>query len=81
MFAFLYLRGSLTYQSINLDCEEQTMTLRPENQTDKARFDKMKQTEKEHGRTQEAAIDIAAKEVKELRRREGRSRDEISKRS
>lgn len=53
------------------------MSLRPENENDKRRFDKMKQTEKERGRSEDEAIDVAAKETKELRRREGRSKDDL----
>jgi hypothetical protein len=52
------------------------MTLRPENQKDKDRFERMKQTEQERGRDEDKAIDVAAREVKELREREGRSKDE-----
>ena len=49
--------------------------LKKENQKDKERFEKMKQTELEHGRGEEKAIEVAAKEVKESRDREGRTKD------
>jgi hypothetical protein len=51
------------------------MSLNPENEKDKDRFDRMKQTEEERGRDEATAIDVAANEVKELREREGRSKD------
>lgn len=50
--------------------------LKPENQVDKERFDKLKETELDHGREEERATDVAAQQVKELRRREGRSKDD-----
>jgi len=50
--------------------------LTPENETDKDRFEKLKQTQEERGRHEEKAIEIAAEEVKELRRREGRSKED-----
>ena len=50
--------------------------LKPDNQVDKERFEKLKDTEEDHGRDEETAIDVAAGQVKELRRREGRSKDE-----
>ena len=46
------------------------------NQVDKDRFDKLKATQVERGRDEDRAIEIAAEEVKELRRREGRSKEE-----
>ena len=49
--------------------------LRPENQVDKERFEKLKDVELERGREEEKAIDVAAGQVKELREREGRSKD------
>lgn len=52
------------------------MSLHPENRKDKARFEKLKQTEQERGRNEETATKVAAKEVKELREREGRDKDE-----
>jgi hypothetical protein len=50
--------------------------LKPENQVDKDRFEKLKDMELDHGRDEEKAIDVAAQQVKELREREGRSKDE-----
>lgn len=50
--------------------------LKPENQVDKDRFEKLKGAEVERGREEETAIDVAAQQVKELREREGRSKDE-----
>jgi hypothetical protein len=49
--------------------------LKPENKIDKSRFRKLKQTEKERGRGEQKATKVAAHEVKELRKREGRSKD------
>jgi hypothetical protein len=49
--------------------------LNRENQVDKDRFDKLKETQVDRGRDENKAIEIAAEEVKELRRREGRSKD------
>jgi hypothetical protein len=54
---------------------EPTM-LKPENQVDKARFEKLKDVEEDRGRDEETAIDVAAHQVKELRKREGRSKDD-----
>jgi hypothetical protein len=48
--------------------------LNPENEKDKERFEKMKETELERGREEEKAAQVAAKEVKELRKQEGRSK-------
>jgi hypothetical protein len=45
------------------------ISLRPENETDKQRFEKMKHTEQQRGRDEDTAIDVAAREVKELRER------------
>jgi len=50
--------------------------LKPENEVDKDRFEKLKDAEIERGRDEEKAIDVAADQVKELRRREGRSKSE-----
>jgi hypothetical protein len=50
--------------------------LNHENQKDKQRFEKLKETQVERGRDEEKAIEVAASEVKEMRRREGRSKDE-----
>jgi hypothetical protein len=49
--------------------------LNEENKKDKKRFEKMKETEFEHGRGEEKATEVAAKEVKEMRKREGRSKE------
>jgi hypothetical protein len=49
--------------------------LNRENQVDKDRFDKLKETQVDRGREESKAIEIAAEEVKELRKREGRSKD------
>jgi hypothetical protein len=50
--------------------------MRPENEVDKERFEKMKQHEVDRSREDEKATEVAAKEVKELRRREGRSKED-----
>jgi len=50
--------------------------LNKENQVDRDRFEKLKETQVEHGRDNESATDVAAEEVKEMRRREGRSKDQ-----
>ena len=50
--------------------------LNSENQVDKKRFEKLKEAQIERGRDEEKAIDVAASEVKEMRRREGRSKDD-----
>ena len=50
--------------------------LKPQNENDKERFEKLKEAETTRGRDETEAIDVAAKEVKELRRREGRSKDD-----
>jgi hypothetical protein len=50
--------------------------LKPENQVDKDRFEKLKETEVERGREEGKATEVAAEQVKELRRREGRSKEE-----
>lgn len=50
--------------------------LKPENQVDKKRFERMKQTETERGRSEEKATKVAADEVKEIRKREGRSKQD-----
>jgi hypothetical protein len=49
--------------------------LKPDNQKDKERFDNLKETEVERGRNDEKATKVAAKQVKELRKREGRSKE------
>ena len=50
--------------------------LSPENQVDKDRFEKLKDAEEERGRDEETAIEVAAGQVKEMRQREGRSKDD-----
>jgi len=50
--------------------------LKPENQVDKDRFEKLKNAEESHGRDEDQAIDVAARQVKELREREGRSKED-----
>jgi len=49
--------------------------LKPDNEIDKKRFEEIKEMEVERGRDEEEATDIVAREVKELRKREGRSKD------
>jgi hypothetical protein len=49
--------------------------LKPENQVDKRRFERMKQTETERGRSEKKATKIAAGEVREMRKREGRGKE------
>jgi hypothetical protein len=50
--------------------------LNPENQHDKDRFQALKGNEEKRGRDDESATQIAAREVKELRKREGKSKDD-----
>jgi hypothetical protein len=47
--------------------------LNPENQTDKERFEKLKKAELERGREEGRATQVAAEQVKELRKREGKN--------
>jgi len=47
----------------------------PANEIDKDRFEKLKAAQTDRGREEEKATKIAADEVKELRRREGRSKE------
>jgi hypothetical protein len=49
--------------------------LNPENERDKKRFKKLKKAQMQRGRGEDKAIDVAASEVKEMRRREGRSKE------
>jgi hypothetical protein len=56
--------------------QENTTMLNKENEKDKERFEKLKDTQVERGRDEEKAIEVAASEVKEMRRREGRTKDE-----
>ena len=53
--------------------------LKAENKTDKARFEKLKETQMERGREEDTATQVAANEVKELRTREGRSKKDFQK--
>jgi hypothetical protein len=48
--------------------------LKPENQVDKKRFEKIKDAEEDCGCDEDTAIEHAAHEVKGLREREGRSK-------
>jgi hypothetical protein len=50
--------------------------LKEENKVDKERFEKLKDAQVDRGRDEEKAIEVAAEEVKELRVREGRSKDD-----
>jgi hypothetical protein len=52
--------------------------MKPKNQVDKDRFEKMKDTEQDHGRDEKTATEVSAAQVKELRRREGRSKEDES---
>jgi hypothetical protein len=49
--------------------------LKPENQTDKQRFEKLKEHEEERGRDPDEAKKVAAQEVKQLRAQEGKSKE------
>ena len=54
--------------------------LNEENKRDKKRFEKLKETQVKRGRGEEEAIEIAADEVKVMRSREGRSKeDDVAK--
>jgi hypothetical protein len=48
--------------------------LKPENEVDKKRFEKIKDAEEDCGCDEDTAIEHAAHEVKGLREREGRSK-------
>jgi hypothetical protein len=48
--------------------------LNKENRKDKKRFEKLKETQVDRGRDEEKATQVAANEVKEMRKREGRSK-------
>jgi hypothetical protein len=50
--------------------------LNKENQQDKQRFEKIKEAQVERGRDEAKATKVAADEVKDMRRREGRSKDD-----
>ena len=52
--------------------------LNSRNKVDKQRFEKLKTTQVTRGRKQQKATEIAAQEIKELRRREGRSKRQES---
>jgi len=54
--------------------------LNAENQRDKERFERLKEAQVKRGRDEEKATDVAASEVKEMRRREGRAKsDDVAK--
>lgn len=53
--------------------------LKAENKTDKARFEKLKETQTQRGRDEDTATQVAANEVKELRTREGRSKKDFQR--
>ena len=48
--------------------------LKPENQKDKKRFEKLKDHEQERGRDEETATEVAVQQVKKIRKSEGRSK-------
>lgn len=48
----------------------------PNQDLDKGRFEKLKEAEVERGREEGKATEVAAAQVKELRRREGRSKED-----
>jgi len=50
--------------------------LNAENEQDKERLEKLKEDEVERGRNDEQAVGVAARQVKELRKREGRSKED-----
>jgi hypothetical protein len=64
--------------------DESSLTFEPEpkhqysakNELDRNRFEKLKEAQVARGRDEEKATAVAAHEVKELRRREGRAKDE-----
>ncbi len=56
--------------------------LNKENQVDKKRFGKLKEAQTERGRDDDEATAEAAREVKQMREREGRSKDsDLAKRA
>ena len=55
--------------------------LKKGNQVDKNRFGKLKEAQVERGRDKESAPEVAAEEVEEMRRREGRSKDTAERRN
>jgi hypothetical protein len=50
--------------------------INPENAVDRERFDKLRNLEISRGRPEEEATEIAAREVKVLREREGRDKQD-----
>jgi len=50
--------------------------LNAENEQDKERFEKLKEVEVVRGRDDEQATNVAARQVKEMRQREGRSKED-----
>jgi hypothetical protein len=50
--------------------------MRPDNEVDKERFEKLKETEMKRGRSEDKATEVSAGQVKELRAREGRGKVE-----
>ena len=61
--------------------KESAIMLNPENKVDKERFKKLKSAQTNRGRNEGEATEVAAEEVKELRRREGRSKDDKAERT
>jgi hypothetical protein len=55
---------------------EEIIMLNRENRKDKSRFEKLKDAQVERGRDEKQATKVAASEVKEMRRREGRSKQQ-----
>ena len=53
---------------------EEIIMLNRENRKDKDRFEKLKGAQVERGRNEKKATKVAASEVKEMRRREGKSK-------
>lgn len=81
MRAVADVRGSVAVEAADALANEGSSTaesfeVSARNQVDKQRFDKLKATQIDRGREKEKAIEIAAEEVKELRRREGRSKED-----
>ena len=50
--------------------------LNAENEQDRERFEKLKEAEVKRGWDDETAINVAARQVKELRKREARSKED-----
>jgi hypothetical protein len=55
---------------------KEPVMLNKENEKDKKRFEKLKEAQVQRGRDEEKATEVAASEVKEMREREGRSKDQ-----